>query len=515
MTSCAVRAPGGTLVELTKAAVQAFPERDAYVELDRRVTYAQYDRVADGAASLFAQHGVTKGDVVCLAIATSIDYAIAYQAALRLGAITSGINTRLGPVEKQGIIERLGPTVTVVDTSVVLPPGPLGQVVSLDELQQSYQRPADFAAPDLSPSDPVTVVWTSGTTGVPKGAVFDHSRLEAMATGGWPLTAPGDRRLFPVPFAHTGYMTRLWDEIANGITSVLTPADWTAQAALHLIDREAITVGQGVPTQWALMLRHDDFDRTNFSAMRIAGVGAAAISPQLVREILSRIGCPVVVRYTSTEASITTTTSPDDSPEVVTQTVGRPIRGVELELVDEDGKVVAPGEVGQVRCRSAAVFAGYWKDPGRTREVLSEDGWLSTGDLAFFDEDGNLRIVGRRNDMYIRGGYNVYPLQVEAVLSEHESVDDVAVVGVDDPVLGEIGVAFVVASATAGAGALSRQSLSQWCGRVLADYKAPDIVHIVSELPRNALGKVDRVALAETAKTLERPRGGEPWLSPR
>jgi acyl-CoA synthetase (AMP-forming)/AMP-acid ligase II len=503
LTSSVLRAPGGTLVELTRAAVQAFPDRDAYVELDRRITYARYDRSAQGAASLFAQLGVAKGDVVCLAIPTSIDYAVAYQAALRLGAITSGINTRLGPVEKQGIIERLMPTVTVVDTSTVPPAGPVGQVVSLEELTASYDHPADYQVPDLLPSDPVTIVWTSGTTGVPKGALFDHSRLEAMASGGWPLTMPGDRRLFPVPFAHTGYMTRLWDEIANGITSVLTPADWTAQTALHLIDREAVTVGQGVPTQWALMLRHDDFDRTDFSSMRIAGVGAAAISPQLVRDIRSRIGCPVVVRYTSTEASITTTTSPDDSPEVVTQTVGHPIPGVEIELVGEDGEVVATGQVGQVRCRSAAVFVGYWKDPERSREVLSEDGWLSTGDLAFFDEDGNLHIVGRRNDMYIRGGYNVYPLQVEAVLSDHVAVADVAVVGVDDPVLGEIGVAFVVASAGAKVETLTRQSLSEWSMRVLADYKAPDVVHVVSALPRNALGKVNRMALIEMARTLE------------
>ena len=169
---------------------------------------------------------------------------------------------------------------------------------------------------------------------------------------------------------------------------------------------------------------------------------------------------PGIVRYTSTEACITTTTSPDDGPEVVAQTVGKATRGVELELVDDDGRVVAPGAVGHIRCRSAAVFMGYWKDEARTREVLSEDGWLSTGDLGFFDEDGNLRIVGRRSDMYIRGGYNVYPLQVEDVLLSNEAIDDVAIIGMPDPVLGEIGVAFVVPNAASNPDALRSGSFT-------------------------------------------------------
>jgi acyl-CoA synthetase (AMP-forming)/AMP-acid ligase II len=217
-------------------------------------------------ATHLAELGVGKGDVVCLALPTSIDYAVAYQAALRLGAITSGINSRLGAAEKAIITARLEPAVTIFDPAQ-RPPGPTGHALHRSELRGAFAREPHYRRPRLDPSDPVTVVWTSGTTDQPKGAVYDHRRLEAMAAAAPPMSQPGDRRLFPLPFAHSGYMTRLWDELSNGITSVLTSHDWTAGEALALIHREKVTVGQGVPTQWNLMLRHADFESTDFSAM--------------------------------------------------------------------------------------------------------------------------------------------------------------------------------------------------------------------------------------------------------
>jgi acyl-CoA synthetase (AMP-forming)/AMP-acid ligase II len=319
-----------------------------------------------------------------------------------------------------------------------------------------------------------------------------------MAGAAGPMSEPGDRRLYPLPFAHSGYMTRLWDEFSNGITSVLTPPDWKAEQCLELIGRERVTVGQGVPTQWTLMLRHPTFAATDFSPMRIAGMGASRIPAELVREMQERIGCPVVVRYTSTEACVTTGTDPADPPETVAETVGRPVKGVQVAVVSEDGSAVDRGSVGEIRVRSAAVMRGYWRDPERTAAVLSPDGWLATGDLAYEDADGNLRIVGRRSDMYIRGGYNVYPLQVEQVIGRYPQVADVAVLGVADDVLGEIGVAFVVPSATAEGGAgPSLSEIREWCSGHLADYKAPDRLLLVDSLPRTAMQKVDRRALLD------------------
>jgi acyl-CoA synthetase (AMP-forming)/AMP-acid ligase II len=293
-------------------------------------------------------------------------------------------------------------------------------------------------------------------------------------------------------------MTRLWDEISNGIACIITPPQWAAEVALTMIDRERVTVGQGVATQWELMLRHDRFAQTDFSPMRIAAMGASSIPADLVRRVRRLIGCPVVVRYTSTEACITTSTSPDDPPEVVATTVGKPVPGVKVELVDENGQPVPPGSVGQLRCRSAAVMKGYWLDPDATASVLDSGGWLSTGDLAYVDTDDNLHITGRLKDMYIRGGYNVYPIQVEDVLREHPLIADVAVLGVPDPVLGETGLAFVV---SAGPEPLTLSALRDWMANRLADYKRPDRLEILAEIPRSAMGKIDRRALAERAQT--------------
>jgi acyl-CoA synthetase (AMP-forming)/AMP-acid ligase II len=209
-----------------------------------------------------------------------------------------------------------------------------------------------------------------------------------------------------------------------------------------------------------------------------------------------RLGCPVVIGYTSTEAAITTGTVPGDSPEVISQTVGRPRVNVELEVVDDEGRVCATGVVGRVRCRSDAVMRGYWQDPERTADVIGAGGWLTTGDLGRLDERNYLTLVGRRSEMYIRGGYNVYPAEVERVLSEHPSVAQVAVLGAPDPVLGEIGVAFVVAASGASP---ELEALRTFCKAALADYKAPNRLVVVDALPVTSIGKVDKQALARDA----------------
>ena len=474
-------------MDLLGAVAAEYPDRAAFVEVDRRLTFSEWDRAADGVAAFFADRGVGPGDVVALLVPSSIDYAICYQAAMRLRAVTTGVNTRLGPPEIASILDRTQPRVVVRDAD-------------LHEVRAAcaLDRPRDL--PRVEPDDPVAIVWTSGTTGMPKGAVFDHRNLEAVAIGAGAMGAEFDVRLAPLPFAHVAFMSRPWEEIGHVITTVITPTPWTAADALRLMARERVTVGQGLPTQWRLVLDHPDFAGSDLSALRIAGTGAATVPPELVREMEQRLGCPVVIGYTSTEAAITTGTVPGDSPEVISQTVGRARVNVELEVVDDEGSACPTGEVGRVRCRSGAVMRGYWHDPDRTAEVLGPDGWLTTGDLGFLDERGYLTLVGRRSEMYIRGGYNVYPAEVERVLSEHASVAQVAIVGVPDPVLGEIGVAFVVpAPGSAPDAAALLAELRPFCKQALADYKAPDRVVVVDALPVTSVGKVDKRALAGNA----------------
>ena len=519
MTARQLEGEHATLVDVLRAAAQANAGVEAYVEPASggrprsALTFGAWDRAADGVAGLLASHGVGPGTVVCLLLPSSIDYMVCYAAVVRLGAITSGINLRLGASEVASILERTRPVVTIVDDGLDVPEGPAGTVLTRSGCAAATAGPPPDTWPQSAPTDPVAVVWTSGTTGLPKGAVFDHDNLRAVAEAADVLSVAGDRRLSPLPFAHVGSMTRVWDEAANGVTTVITPTPWKAADAVSVMVAERITVAQGVPTQWALVLARPELAGADLSALRIAGTGASRVPAELVAAMRDALGVPVVVRYTSTEASLGTGTVPGDPDEAVATSVGRPVPGVELRVADDAGAAVAAGEVGRVRIRSAAVMRGYWGGPPTgpgaaglvldrvtTDSVLTGDGWLTTGDFGFLDEDGRLHLVGRANELYIRGGYNVYPAEVEAALGDHPGIEQVAVVGAPDPVLGEIGVAFVVRSAaTDGDREVLLAGLRETARRTLADYKAPDRVVVVDRLPLTSMMKVDKRVLADRA----------------
>jgi acyl-CoA synthetase (AMP-forming)/AMP-acid ligase II len=342
--------------------------------------------------------------------------------------------------------------------------------------------------------------------------------MEAISRNMGQLTEPGDRRLVVLPFAHVGYMTRMWDELANGTTIVIAGEPWSAAETLRLIREENITMGTGVPTQWELVLAHEDLARTDFSRLRVCGIGGAAISPDLVRRMRETLRCPVLSRYTSTEAGVTTSTVVGDSDEIVATTVGRAVPEVELRIVDPGtGERRPTGDVGEIVCRSPAMMRGYWHDDALTAEMIDAGGWLHTGDLGTVDGDGNVRIVGRLKEMYIRGGYNVYPTEVEAVLADHPAVAQVAVVGLPADVLGEIGGAFVVPVDPARPPALAE--VREWCRDRIADYKAPDRLVVVTTLPVTHMHKVDKAALRagyeETEDGSERGEPGIPASSER
>ena len=365
----------------------------------------------------------------------------------------------------------------------------------------------------------MAVVWTSGTTGLPKGAVFDHASLAAVAEGTDVLSEAGDRRLSPLPFAHVGSMTRPWDEIANGVTTVITPTPWKAADAIRIMTEERITVAQGVPTQWALVLAHPDLDAADLSSLRIAGTGASRVPSELVAAMRQRLGVPVVVRYTSTEASLGTGTVPGDPDEVVATTRGPAgPRGASWPSPTTTGRAVPAGEVGRVRLRSGCGDAGLlgWTHDGSgsRRHRLRPAGHRCRAGrgrvadhrrLRLHRSGGCLHLVGRANELYIRGGYNVYPAEVEGVLGGHPAVAQVAVVGAPDPVLGEIGVAFVVPIPEApSAPDELLAALRELARASLADYKAPDRLVLVDSLPLTSMMKVDKRSLAERAELAAR-----------
>jgi acyl-CoA synthetase (AMP-forming)/AMP-acid ligase II len=469
--------------DLLEAAAAVHGDIEAYVEPGARITFADWIGRARSVAVQFADLGVGKGDVVALWLPSGIDYATCYAAAAMIGAITTGLNPRLGRREVESILQQATPALTVADDHLGALPETGCRLLSRADLSTD----ASEAAPppvELNRLDVVALIFTSGTTGAPKGAAFDADRLAAGAAASGVMSEPYDRRLTSTPFAHAGYMFKLWDQLIWGSTLVVPPTPWSARGMFDVLREERITVAGAVPTQWAKLLEVDGVRPEALPHLRIGVAATAPAPPDLVRAAAERIGVPLVVRYAMTECPTICGTEPADAPDIQFRTVGRPAAGMEVRV----------GSDGVVEVRGHCVMRGYWRNPELTAEVL-RDGWLRTGDIGTIGDDGNLTLVGRSGDMYIRGGYNVHPGEVERVLTSHTGVKQAAVVGCSAAVIGEIGVAVVVPAD--GAAPPTLAELRAHVTGQLADYKAPDELLIVAELPLTPMLKPDRIALRE------------------
>jgi acyl-CoA synthetase (AMP-forming)/AMP-acid ligase II len=473
------------------------PDAPAYVDGDEGLTYGGWLAGADSLAAELRARGIAPGDVVAFWLPSCIDYAVAYAACTRLGAVATGINTRLGPSEVTAILQRCEPAALLhAGATFDVPPDAAMPRVTMSraEVSAAWHAGSDLTdRPRCDPADPVCIVWTSGTTGLPKGAWFDHRSLEASARLSNVLSAYHDVRLMPVPFPHAGYMNKLWDQVEFVINSVLTGTPWTVESMLDAMVRERVTVGQGVPTQWAKLVDLPQLADADLSSLRLASTGSAPVTPDLAEKMRTRLGCPIVVRYACTESSSITGTRVDDPPEVLLHTVGRPQEGIELVLRDGDGDPVPQGAIGVVTLRSPCSMSGYWNDPERTADTLSPDGWVTTSDLGLLRDDGNLVLRGRTSEMYIRGGFNIHPLEVERVVADHPKVARVAIVGTPALTIGEIGVAFVEPVDASDPPTL--EELRAFVRERLADYKAPDRLEVVDELPMTSMLKIDKRVL--------------------
>ena len=492
------------LTEAIQRAANDFGERAAFLTSEGKLlSFDQLEQAARQVAAGLRERGLGEGATVGLLLPSDIDYVAIYLGAARIGAVTAGINPLLTSVEVARCLDALRADLVIADPHLAhLARDAAGRVEVLEEGRnpaaaggslRSGSSPSKQTQASLD-ADPdgehaVCICFTSGSTGTPKAAWFANRQLRAVAEsdagGAW----GGGHSISSTHFAHVAFMTKLPWMLACGQTTHLLER-WSAGAALELIARHRMASVNGVAPQIALMVRHPLSTQLDFSAVRAVVAGGGASTPELVRTARERFGAPYSIRYSSTESGgVGMATALDADNDEACHSVGRPRPGVDAEIRDDDGAQLPPGETGELWLRSPAVMSGYWRDPKASAQALV-DGWLRTGDLASVDANGLYRLAGRTTEMFIRGGYNVYPMEVEGVLAGHPAVREVAVVPRPDPVMGEIGLAVVAPRDPALPPTL--QDLRAFGADSLARYKLPEALELVDALPRNSAGKIAR-----------------------
>jgi len=442
------------------------------------------ERVAR-AAALLARFGVGPGDVVAIALPNRVELVISLFAAWRLGAAATPVNPGLTRPEMQYQVDDAAAKVVIgegleLDARVI-------EVSALAEEPTLHTDPAD-----VPPDALALLIYTSGTTGRPKGVMLDHANIAAMCAmtrAGLGITA-ADHSLLVLPLFHV-----------NGIVvGTLTPLLAGARVAIAgrfrpktffgLVERVRPTYFSAVPAIYAMLTA----DAADTSSLRLVVCGAAPMPAELIARVEGTLGVVLVEGYGLSEGSCASTLNPYDGVRKP-GTVGLPLAGQEVRVVDQLGRPLPRGERGEVVIRGANVMRGYLNRPEDTARTIV-DGWLHTGDVGIFDEDGYLRIVDRIKDMIIRGGENIYPKEIETALYAHEGVLEAAVVGRPDDILGEVVVAYV---AQRPGTEVTVEELHGLCAGRLAKYKRPAQIEVLAELPKNAVGKIDKPALRALA----------------
>ena len=522
----------GTIPAYLEATSERLGEQLAVRDGDIELTYTQLaERSREFAAALVAS-GVERGDRVGIWTYNSAEWIVAALGLFQAGSVLIPINTRFRGDEATTILNRSAARVLVTATEflgndyLAMLAATRTERPHLRTIVNAHGPTADGAVdwgaflaratPDsraevtercaaMTPDDACDILFTSGTTGVPKGVVMTHARTLVTALDWIAMTGlrAGDRYLMINPYFHMfGLKAGILACVAAGAVMLPEPVFDVANA-IDRMARERVTVLPAPPTIYLDVLNHPSRPRRDLSSLRIGLTSAAEIPPMLVRRMHDELGLPTIVTaYGSTEGGTSTSTIAGDSIETIATTVGRPRPGFEVRIVDRDGATLPPGEAGEIQVRGGGVMSHYLDDPAATAAVLSDDGWLSTGDLGMFGEDGNLRMVGRTKDMFIVGGFNAYPAEIESFLMQHPEVQRAAVVGVPDARLGEVGAAFVVLAPGATAGP---EDIIAWSHQKMANFKVPRIVQIVDELPVSATGKVLKISLRDLALS-SRPR---------
>ena len=446
---------------------------------DRAVTRDELRREAESVAGGLVGCGVKPGDRVAVYAANSLEWVIAYLGAQRAGACAVMMNPDYHSAEAEHILRDSDPALVIADAPRAAVVQKIGTPICLLENLPRADAPS---MPDLTPESPAAILYTSGTTGRPKGAVLDHGNFLAQGRGAmevWRWTSD-DVLVHALPLFHLhGLGMGLHGTLLSGGSAVLVP--FTPENVVRELTSGG-TMLFGVPSMYQRLCDWLDQHPTDLSHVRVFVCGSAPLPPALFERCAKLLGQKPIERYGITEGGIVVT-NPYDGPRQPGR-VGYPFPGVEVKL----------GEAGEVQLKGGQVFSGYWRNPTATEESFTEDGFFKTGDVGEIGEDGSLAIRGRIKELIITGGFNVYPREVELVLEEHPSVHEVAVAGVPSEKWGEEVTAYVVPSRSAP---LVEKELIAFAQDRLAAYKCPKRVVTVKELPRNAMGKVQRSLLVK------------------
>jgi acyl-CoA synthetase (AMP-forming)/AMP-acid ligase II len=518
-------APWATIPALVDDAAARFPDNEAMVDGDVRWTFVEFRDEIHRAARAMMASGIEKGDTVAVWAPNIWEWAVAALGAHVAGGVVVPVNTRWKGREAEYVLTnssaRMLFTVTdfldidyVTELREANVPDTLEEIVVLrgtvpdgttsfaDFLARAEQVSEDDRAArtaTVSGDDLCHIMFTSGTTGDPKGAMLVHSAIcrsyEAWSSA---IGLDEDRYLIVNPFFHSfGLNAGIIACLMTGSTIVPHPV-FDVPSVMKRIPEERISAFPGPPAIYQTILNSESLDDYDMSTLRLAVTGAAPVPVSLVHQMQERLGFETIITgYGLTESSgMATMCRVGDSAEIISGTSGRAIDDVEVRIVDPDGNEVPRGEPGEVVIRGYNVMKGYLNDPEKTAETIDDDGWLHTGDVGVMDDAGNIDITDRVKDMFINGGFNAYPAEIENLISNHPGVGQVAVVGVPDQRLGEVGYAFVKAAPGA---AKDADELISWCRKEMANYKCPRYVEYVDDFPLNASGKVLKYELRDRA----------------
>ncbi len=494
-----------TIPAILRAAAERYGGKPAYVEGDREISFADLFSVVRATAAGFRDRGLGPGDRVVLWAPNSIDWVVAALATTYAGAILVPANSRYTGHEVAELVDRTSARLVVVangfldrtqiaDLQAASTLASVSEIIDIVDLPTVISEPADIddIASSVFPDDVADILFTSGTTGRPKGAMSAHRQSIGVARAWAELggVSADDRYLVVNPFFHSfGYKIGIIVGLLTGAT-LYPVATFDVTATMRLIQDEQITLFPGAPTLYQSILAAPDRSDFDLSSLRLAVTGAAVVPVVLIERM--RAPSPglaidtVVTAFGMTEAVVVTMCRQGDSAETVATTCGRAVPGMKTRIDAPDG------EAGELLVKGDYVMLGYLDDPAATAEAIDADGWLHTGDVGVLDDEGNLRITDRLKDMYISGGFNVYPAEVEQTLMRMDGVQDVAVVGVPDERLGEVGTAFVVLS---GDSPPSSAEVVAFARERLANFKVPRFVEAIDVLPRNLSGKVLKTEL--------------------